>query len=65
MSIYLYYFIEKLSENDNIQKFLFKIIYQEEYQKIVLGDKFEKVVNLKLRIPFEVAKAPKYFLIFC
>lgn len=46
-------FIEKLSENDNIQKFLFKIIYQEEYQKIVLGDKFEKVVNLKLRIPFE------------
>jgi hypothetical protein len=35
---------------------IFQIFYQESHQRLILGDKFKKTINLKFYVPFEDIK---------
>lgn len=48
-----YKIILKFTNNKYNQMFIFDLMYPEQYQKLIFGDKFEKVIPRKLRIPIE------------
>jgi serine/threonine protein kinase len=45
--------VDKLVKHQNNKLLLFKMIYPEKYQKLILGKKFKKVIDNILRIPIE------------
>ena len=48
-----YKLISTFTPNKLFQLFLFDIMFQEQYQKMVLGEKFEKTIKTKLYVPLE------------
>jgi len=46
-----YNLLNKISSNINHQIFLFSIVYPDEYQKIILDDKYKKTITNDIKIP--------------
>ena len=45
--------IKKFTSNKNDQVFLFDLLFQEQYQKILCGSNYKKTIPRKLYIPIE------------
>jgi hypothetical protein len=48
-----YKLINKISSEEQIQLFLFDIMFPEQFQRMVMGERFKKTIPRKLYVPFD------------